>query len=80
MTPKITVAGGATNTAASVSTFSSYPVGILPSPPAGADVEDESPSRPRRSARKPEWVSYATKLGVDVDGLNKKEIIALVGG
>ncbi len=70
---KITVAGGATIAA-------SYPVGFLPSQPTSTtDVEDESPSRPRRSARKPEWVAYASAVGVDVDGLTKKEIVALVG-
>ncbi len=71
--PHITRGGGPTNAP-------SYPVGIIPGPPdAGADVEDESPSRPRRSARKPEWVAYANKVGVYSGGLTKKQIIALVG-
>ncbi len=72
---KITVAGGATNAAAT------YPVGILPSQPAaGATVEGESPARPRRNAHKHVWVYYANQLGVDVGGLSKRQIIALVGG
>ncbi len=72
--PHITRHGGPTVAA-------SYPVGILPGPPdAGADVEDESPSRPRRSARKPEWVAYAAELGIVTETRwTKTKIIALVG-
>ncbi len=69
--PKITKRGGPTNAA-------SYPVGLLPA--AGADVEGEIPARPRPRAPKPDWVAYASAVGVDVDGLSKRQIIALAGG
>ncbi len=66
---KITVHGGSTDSAATVS----YPVGVLP----GAG-EVPPPPRPPNKASKAVWVAYAGALGEDSSG-SKPAIIARVG-
>ena len=72
--PKITKAGGPTFAGVS------YPVGLLPSPQA--EVTADRPRNiltPRLGAQKHLWADYAKALTVDVEGLTKAQIIALVG-
>ncbi len=66
---KITVHGGSTDSAATVS----YPVGVLP----GAG-EVPPPPRPPNKAPKAVWVAYAEALGEDSSG-SKPTIVARVG-
>ncbi len=56
----------------------SYPVGVLPDPPAEPAAEqgpeEDAPSPPAASASRSKWVEYAAELGVDVAGLTKAQI------